>query len=314
MQIISIDGGTTNMRISLIDDGRVVSRIKLDAGAGSTSHDGLKAAIKDGIDTLLLQNEGAKPEIITVSGMLTSGLGLYELAHINASADLYTLAKGAKKVHFEDIADTDFLIIPGVKCHSYLHYQTDIMRGEETEFFGMCKYLSMSKNVLAVLPGSHTKLVCSDENGSISGCYTTLGGEMISAISKSTILKNSLPAILPKEYNKQLLIDGYNNAKKYGVNNALFKVRVLDTIHGYDDIRLYSFYVGSILSSDIMLIAKNLKGKSLFIGGSEPLCSMFADLISYETGTDVKPADEIIRENAVAYGAWEIYKKYKEIS
>ncbi len=314
MQIISIDGGTTNMRISLIDDGRVVFRVKQGAGAGNTSHDGLKSAIKDGIGKILSQNEGAKPEIITVSGMLTSGLGLYELAHINAASGISELAKGAKKIRFDDITDTDFLIIPGIKCHADICEKTDMMRGEETEFFGMCKGLSLDKNVLAVLPGSHTKLVCSDEGNNITECFTTLGGEMLAAIRQNTILKNSLPDVLPKEYNKKTLIDGYNAAKKYGVNNALFKVRVLDTLHGYDSLSLYSFYVGALLSSDIMLVKENLNERNVIIGGSEPLCSIFAELISYETGKNVHPSCEEIRENAVAYGAWEIYKKYKEMA
>ena len=87
---ITIDGGTTNTRISLIKDGRAVETIKLSLGArsGIDNNDALKTAIADAIDTLLKKSNGIEIEKILASGMITSEFGLYNLPHISVPSGI----------------------------------------------------------------------------------------------------------------------------------------------------------------------------------------------------------------------------------
>ena len=69
---------------------------------------------------------------------------------------------------------------------------------------------------LAVLPGSHTKVVRINAAGGILGCATTLSGEMISALSQNTILKDSLKVC--NDFDPELLYRGYAYSTCYGLN------------------------------------------------------------------------------------------------
>ena len=54
--------------------------------------------------------------------------------------------------------------VPGLRIDSASLSDIDIMRGEETELFGICRQLDL-QNFVAVMPGSHTKIVRVEENG-----------------------------------------------------------------------------------------------------------------------------------------------------
>ena len=55
---ITIDGGTTNTRVSLIEDGASVATKKISRGAkaGIDDRDGLKTALKGAISAILAEN------------------------------------------------------------------------------------------------------------------------------------------------------------------------------------------------------------------------------------------------------------------
>lgn len=82
------------------------------------------------------------------------------------------------------------ILLPEIKVGGDLLENTDMMRGEETEFIGLSEKLQ--SGCIYVLPGSHSKLIKTDEQGRISSFVTTLTGEMIFALSQSTILKDAV--------------------------------------------------------------------------------------------------------------------------
>ena len=132
---ITIDGGTTNTRISLIKDGRVVETIKLSLGArsGIDNNDALKTAIADAIDTLLKKSNGIEIEKILASGMITSEFGLYNLPHISAPSGIDELHNAMCEVRLDDISEIPFVFIPGIKVSDGELSHSDMMRGEEVE-------------------------------------------------------------------------------------------------------------------------------------------------------------------------------------
>ncbi|MBQ9921538.1 MAG: 2-dehydro-3-deoxygalactonokinase, partial [Clostridia bacterium] len=159
--LITIDGGTTNTRVSLVkgDDIICTKRIAMGAGDCIQSADKLKSEIKLAIEAILAENSLVFGDIeaVVASGMITSEYGLYTLPHIVAPVGIKQLYDGMKKVMLEDICPLPFFFIPGVKIQGEL-CDTDMMRGEETELMGIMQ----SGGEAYVLPGSHSKLIFTD--------------------------------------------------------------------------------------------------------------------------------------------------------
>ncbi len=306
--IITIDGGTTNTRITLLNENGIVDRIKLPIGAGSTKNGDnspLVNAVKDGIGQI---SKGERVEAIIASGMIGSEIGLMEIPHISAPVTPEKLKKSIVKTKIKEICDIDFYFIPGIKCNMDNPETADIMRGEETEFFGLIAAEKTEGDVVCVLPGSHGKII-NYENGEIKDFHTTISGEMIAALSKNTILKNSFQNGLSKTVDKSALIKGYETAKQTGMSRTLFRVRVMKNFFNADDTTLSSYFCGAVLHDDIRLIAKASKNKRILVGGSLPLKKAFEILLEYETGIGVTEVKEENAEFAVTYGALELFKQ-----
>ena len=92
---ITIDGGTTNTRVHLVEYGRVTQSKKISLGARDCmgGSDALKDAITKEIDNITLQ-KGIKPDDISAiiaSGMITCEYGLCPLAHLVAPVGIEEL-------------------------------------------------------------------------------------------------------------------------------------------------------------------------------------------------------------------------------
>ena len=128
-------------------------------------------------------------------------------------------------------------MLPGIKVGGDLLENTDMMRGEETELIGLSEKLQ--SGCIYVLPGSHSKLIKTDEQGRISSFVTTLTGEMIFALSQSTILKDAVD-FSQTETDFEYLDSGYKYCCRKGINEALFKTLVLKNIFKASPCELYS--------------------------------------------------------------------------
>ena len=199
MRILAVDGGSSNTRITLVQNGKVLDRVKLAAGVRLTALSGsnieLLQAVRQGIQDILARNqlEDKNVEAVLASGMIGSELGLYSVPHVTAPTDLTKLAAHTQRVRLPEVCGIPFWFIPGVKNQADSLENADMMRGEETEFLGLCGIAKPEEEVLALLPGTHTKLVTGSGSGAIIGCCTTLGGEMLAALSQNTILRSALP-------------------------------------------------------------------------------------------------------------------------
>ena len=113
---ITIDSGTTNTRICLVDNYKITDCLSYAVGAKNGT-DELKKVIKDGINELLIKNKLSNKDIkrILASGMLTSELGLIHLPHINAPAGITELSENMYHIVLEDISLIPFSFIRGVK-------------------------------------------------------------------------------------------------------------------------------------------------------------------------------------------------------
>lgn len=314
-KFITIDCGTTNTRIALVDNMSVIRSIKLSIGAGRTAQTGncdeLKAEISNGIRQILGDTAESEISAVYASGMITSELGLFNIEHIRVPVGPSELKNGAKTVLLEDVSHIPITFIPGVKNdfdsgNIKSLEDADFMRGEETEAIGLVKIMDIALPVTAVLPGTHTKLVRIDAEGRIVHCCTALSGELYNAVITNTILKNCI-ADGAGSNDTEYLEMGYQMSEKAGCNAALFKARVLKNSFGVPPDKTTAFIAGAILYSDIQLILQKAGNDTILIGGSEPLRSSFEHLIRKNMSNRVIVADDEQVKNSTIIGAISIF-------
>lgn len=89
-----------------------------------------------------------------------------------------------------------------------------------------------------------------DNLGRIASFITTLTGEMVYAAANDTILKDAVD-ISQNKIDDNYLIIGYNYCEQNGLNESLFKVRILKNIFSADLTAAYSFFIGAILHDEV---------------------------------------------------------------
>ena len=304
---ITIDGGTTNTRINLVVNKKIIDTLKLSIGArnGIGGNHEFKTALKSSIADILKKNGVTENDIhrILASGMITSEFGLYEVPHTIAPAGIEQLHNNMKEVLLSDISNIPFIFISGVKTEGTLD-QTDMMRGEETEIIGLAE--KYGTTAVYVLPGSHSKIIEFNHKNEISKFTTAMSGEMISALANNTILKDAVDLSVA-EFDSEYLLLGYETAEKLGIAQALFKTRILKNLFKKDKCKVYSFFLGVILFSDIQTI-KTAETQKVIIGGKNSLKNSLAFLLKQKCEKEIICAEETDVEECISIGAIKIYE------
>lgn len=302
---ITIDGGTSNTRISLVVKNDTVDRLTFHIGAkkGIDDKEILIQTIKQGIDTILKNNSmpESKIEKILASGMITGEFGLVNLPYITAPVGIEELHNSLYETRITEISPIPFVFVPGVKklCESFEH--SDIMRGEETEFIGLFR-----GEGIYILPGSHSKIIIADTNQRIIKFETTLTGEFISSICQNTILKDSL-SLKNAKLDYEFLLKGYDVCKENGINASLFKVRILDKLFTQNKTELYSFFMGVVLCNEVeQILRKN--PKRIIVGGQKEIKQAIAVILKKISSAHVEIIDDWQAEQASSSGIIKIYE------
>lgn len=304
---LCIDGGTTNTRITAVINGVVNDREFIAMGSKDNigSRCAFKAEIKRGIDMLISRNSLNIKQFSAViaSGMITSEYGLKEVPHIKAPAGIKELKKGLVGAEMGDISAIPFYFVPGVIVKNG-ECDTDMMRGEETEIIGLLS--EYSSDCAFLLPGSHSKLITLDSEGKIENIKTFLSGEMLSAIAQNTVLKGTVD-IKHTDFDGEYLLKGYEASRLYGLNEALFKTRILKNIFKKSPLQCYSFFLGAVFACEIEALKKSSR-KKVVIGGRSALKNPICYLLEKTTDLTVLPVGEDLANNCTAVGAVKIFE------
>jgi 2-dehydro-3-deoxygalactonokinase len=318
--LITLDTGTTNTRALLWHSGKVIAKASRPIGVRDTAIDGnnqrLKAAVKEAIEQILFEKSVQLGDvaIIVASGMITSNVGLVEIPHLTAPVGLEELANGMVKKHIPDVVDKEIWFIPGVKnkiqevtidnCEAM-----DIMRGEEAEIIGLIDRLNINGPAVIVLPGSHSKFVSINEENRITGCLTSLAGELISVVTNHTIIANALNKSFADEFNREYVIKGYRNSNRVGLNRMCFSIRILDQFTNLSVNDKANFLLGIVLSDDL----KALKNSSaltvnsdsrVIIAGKDILRDAFEAIMNEDSYFDsIQVADSDTLQDLAGHGA-----------
>lgn len=305
---ITVDGGTTNTRVRLIEDLKIIDTVQISRGAksGIDDKDGLKSALHKAISDILSNNHLKETDIIRIlaSGMITSEFGLYELPHLIAPVGVSELHDSMQEVIFNEISPIPFVFIRGVKIRSDELSYVDIMRGEETELLGLVD--GNSKSCVYILPGSHSKIIKTDAFGRIDYFATMLTGEMIASLSQNTILKDAVDLSLG-EFDDEKLLLGYRYAGKMGLNNALFKTRVVKNVLGFSPIETYSFFIGAVLSDEINFLL-SLDCDKIILGGKHQIKTATSIILNSLTEKPITVISDERVEISTSIGMIKIYE------
>ena len=308
---ITIDGGTTNTRINLVENKEITDSLKINVGIRmNMENEGfLKNEIRTAIKEILLKNNLLEKDIdcILASGMITSEFGLCHLEHINVPAGIDELHNSMKEVFIREISAIPFVFIRGVKSLSDNFEKTDIIRGEETELMGIMK--ETTDECMYIFPGSHSKIIKTDNKGRICDFTTMLTGEMIYALSQSTILKDSVDLSV-ENINSEYLLKGFDFCRIAGINKSLFKTRILKNVFGCSKEETYSFFIGIVLCGEIDEII-DCDAKTIVIGGKTQIREALALILEKRCKKNIVVLDENTVKYSTALGAVKIYERSK---
>lgn len=294
---ITVDTGTTNTRVILWNSKReMMGMSKSEVGVRVTAIEGnnesLKKAVRGCMDQVLAK-EGAGFEDVSrviASGMITSNVGLVEIPHVPAPAGPKELAEHAVEVLLEDVCPVPFLFIPGVKNRGDAidleNFESmDIMRGEEVETAAIMHHFETGKPYLLVLPGSHTKFVAVDREGRISGCLTTITGELLSVITNNTLIADAVGHQFAGEdtYDREMVLSGFRTASKTGIGRACFSARILNMFAEPDKQKIANYVLGAVLQNDLEAVKnsstlKTGRDTTVVVSGKNPLRRALMDL------------------------------------
>ena len=142
---ITIDGGTTNTRLSLVGDEKLLAQRRLPFGArlGGAEPRKYRDGIRDAIAELLSENRLTEGEItrILASGMITSENGICHLPHTSLPAGIKELHATMHETVIPEISGIPFVFLRGLRTAADSLEDADMMRGEETELLGLTEHL-----------------------------------------------------------------------------------------------------------------------------------------------------------------------------
>ncbi|WP_343619810.1 2-dehydro-3-deoxygalactonokinase, partial [Ralstonia sp.] len=263
MNILTIDTGTTNTRVTVWRDDVALCQAARQVGVRDTAITGNRTTLQRGVqDTIeaALQKAGfgmSQVDLVLASGMITSNVGLHEVPHLVAPAGLRDLAAGMVQATIPEVCPQPIWFVPGVRNpvdNLGLHNieSMDMMRGEEVETMGLVSRLGITEPAVIVLPGSHSKFVHLDADQRITGCVTTLAGELLHVITHNTILADALDSDFATEVDPEMLLSGARSASSIGLGRACFMVRTLGQFTIYERNARANFLLGAVLGADLL--------------------------------------------------------------
>jgi len=309
---IAIDGGTTNTRVMLVRNGEIVRRIRVSAGAGRTPREEMKVLLREAVSSLLRDENIMESNLtaILASGMITSEKGLAEIPHITVPAGTKELHDALTKVTVPEIASIPIYLVSGVKLGGTDPETADMMRGEETELQGLMQSVGIKGGqCVYVLPGSHSKIIHTDETGRITDFSTMLTGEMTASLAQNTILRDAVDLSVA-DTEEEWLQRGCSYTEERGINEALFKVRVLKNILHAAPVQVYSFFMGAVLHAEIMQIVR-AGAERIVLGGKRAFRDPMQQLLASRTNAEILCVEDETADNAPALGMIRIFE-YKE--
>jgi len=319
--LIFIDSGTTNTRVRMWDGHTVTASVTKGVGARDTAMDGHSGKVEGALTEMVAQVQleaAVEAEAILCSGMITSNVGLVEVAHLPAPVGQLEISSGVVRRDFPHISSLPFFFVPGVKSVPETMtpetiVDADIMRGEEVEVIGLLELLHLKGPVVFLHIGSHHKSVLVNAHGTIERSRTSITGEFYATISQNTVLKNSVvPELDSQMLDSNMWRLGFRHVQTEGIGRALFLARVSAQLWDKTKVEVTSYLLGAAAALDIPLLtdAHALKAQ-IVIYGQEIFSTMLSEYLREELKISPIVVDKETSELSSAVGSARIFSNLK---
>lgn len=212
--IVAVDWGSSRFRAYLLDgNGGIIGKTE--------SNLGIFKAGKSGFADVLFSSCGRwfdhVPGLpVFMCGMVGSREGWIETEYLACPITVADLGK--RLVRIPDTQDNPIYIVPGISSDKYAF--TDVMRGEETQVFGLPR--ETCSEGITCMPGTHSKWV-SFSGDTINYFATFLTGELFSSVKTSGSIR---PVIQHENFDEDAFREGIRLSRKPGgLSHHLFSIR-----------------------------------------------------------------------------------------
>jgi 2-dehydro-3-deoxygalactonokinase len=268
--LIAIDWGSSSFRAYLMaPNGEVLDEVASGDGIGSVAAGAYPATLKRLIGRWL----EAHPSLpVVASGMVGSRHGWREAAYVKCPAGPREVATQLTPVE----ADGRRVHLAAGLSYVDEAAQPDVMRGEETEIFGVAD----SGARLIVLPGSHSKWA--KVNGDLIVAFKTfVSGELFAALRDHTVAGAFARAAPAKSPGEAFALGVRRGAAavacegKSGVIGLLFGARSLPLTGGLAEDDAGEYLSGLLIGAEIGEARRFFPGEEPHVAGAEALVARY---------------------------------------
>jgi 2-dehydro-3-deoxygalactonokinase len=268
--LIAIDWGSSSFRAYLMaPNSTVLDEVASGDGIGSVAVGAYPATLKRLIGRWLV----AHPSLpVVASGMVGSRHGWREAAYVKCpagpreiAAQLTPVEADGRRVHLA--AGLSYVDEAG---------QPDVMRGEETEIFGIADAGAR----LIVLPGSHSKWAKVDGDRVVA-FKTFVTGELFAALRDHTVAGAFARAAPPKSPGEAFELGVRSGAAagacegKSGLLGLMFGARSLPLMGALPDEDAGEYLSGLLIGAEIGEARRLFPGEAPHIAGAEALVARY---------------------------------------
>jgi 2-dehydro-3-deoxygalactonokinase len=268
--LIAIDWGSSSFRAYLMSpDGEVLDEVASGDGIGSVAAGAYPATLKR-LTGRWLEAHPSLP--IIASGMVGSRHGWREAAYVKCPAGPRDVA-----VHLTQVeADGRRVHLAAGLSYADEAGQPDVMRGEETEIFGVADAGAR----LIVLPGSHSKWAKIDGDRVVA-FKTFVTGELFAALRDHTVagaFAKAAPAKSPGEAFAHGVGRGAAAGAcegKSGLIGLLFGARSLPLMGALPEDDVGEYLSGLLIGAEIGEARRFFPGEAPHVAGAEALVERY---------------------------------------
>jgi len=290
--LIACDWGTTNFRMFLFGtDGKVIAQHASNIGLKNLGVLTFEQAL-----TSVMKGDFDRPDLpILLSGMVGSRQGWAEAPYVPAPA---SVADIAAKLIDAPSAKLKVKIVPGLSAQSPDTQIHNVMRGEETQIFGLMA--QDSKDGVFILPGTHSKWA-KVESGVITTFNSYMTGEMFSVLKSHSILGALMADDIDDEKTFLLGVDRAMNDKSF--LSLVFSVRTEALFGNIAPESLSSYLSGLLIGSEVRAEINRHGISPVGLIGDGTLSNLYKRALTHTGFSDITIHDG---DAASSAGLWSI--------
>nr|WP_304664832.1 2-dehydro-3-deoxygalactonokinase [Stutzerimonas zhaodongensis] len=299
--MIALDWGTSSLRAYRLGAaGETLEERSLPLGIMQL--DGSEAGFEHALDQACGDWQRASPEAPMIAcGMIGSAQGWREARYVDAPLGAEEL--GASLHSIERSCGMPLWVVPGVIQRGDL---PDVMRGEETQVFGLLDGdTDHGAPLLIGLPGSHSKWVTA-EGGELTQFQTFMTGEVYQALLGHTILGRT--AVVGDSFNTAAFERGLRVARSIeglaGPLATIFSSRTLVLTGELSGEAQADYLSGLLIGHELAAMTcvhQPPPSQSIVLIGNSTLCARYLWALEYFGFESLRFAPE-----ATAAGLWKI--------